>query len=498
MNAPGVPPVMPNLGFQHTYVTLSDMLYAPAVPQQAANPRLIAFNDALAHLLGLSVEALKSVAAEVFSGNSLPPDAQPLALAYAGHQFGHFVPQLGDGRAILLGEVLCQDGLRRDVQLKGAGRTVFSRGGDGRAALGPVLREYLVSEAVHALGIPTTRSLAAVATGEPVYREDELPGAVLTRVAASHVRVGTFQYVATRGDVAALLQLTTYVLNRHYGDAADAPTPAAALLAAVIDRQAQLVARWMHIGFIHGVMNTDNMSIAGETIDYGPCAFMDHYDPQTVFSFIDRHGRYAFGNQPTIAQWNLARLAEALLPLIDEDPAQAIPQATELVQTFSERFQHYWLTGMRQKLGLTTPDPADLALVQELLDAMHGAEADYTLTFRRLGDAHAHASPPEAVLALFAAAPDALQAWWPRWQVRLAQEPAENPETRRAAMHAVNPAMIPRNHLVEAALAAAFNGDETPFWQLFTALQDPYTEPPQAHYTEVPPRVCGYNTFCGT
>lgn len=497
MNAPVVPPAVPGMSFEHTYATLPNTFYAPATPQTATSPRLIAFNESLASLLGLPVNALKPVAAAVFSGTALPPDAHPIALAYAGHQFGHFVPQLGDGRAILLGEVVGQDGIRRDVQLKGAGRTVFSRGGDGRAALGPVLREYLVSEAMHALGIPTTRSLAAVATGEPVYREDELPGAVLTRVAASHIRVGTFQYFAARGDVDALQQLTAYVINRHYPDAHDAPVPALALLAAVVDRQAQLVARWLQVGFIHGVMNTDNMSIAGETIDYGPCAFMDRYDPQTVFSFIDRHGRYAFGNQPTIAQWNLARLAETLLPLIHEDPDHAIPQATEVVQTFTERFQHHWLTGMRQKLGLTTQDDADLALVQELLDAMQLAEADYTLTFRRLGDAHPLCDAPPEVLALFSSSPEPLQAWWPRWQARLAQEP-EAPDARRTAMHAVNPALIPRNHLVEATLAAAFDGDESPFWHLFNALQRPYEEPLNPHYTEVPPRVCGYNTFCGT
>ncbi|MFN8991098.1 MAG: protein adenylyltransferase SelO, partial [Betaproteobacteria bacterium] len=375
------------LGFQHSYRALPERFYAALAPTPVREPRLVAFNAPLARELGLDPGAVQPHAARIFSGNQLPPDASPLALAYAGHQFGHFVPQRGDGRAILLGELVDASGVRRDLQLKGAGRTPFSRGGDGRAALGPVLREYLVSEAMHALGIPTTRALAAVLTGEPVFRDDALPGAVLTRVAASHVRVGTFQYFAARGDTEGLRALADWVIARHYPEAAQADNPALALLAAVCERQAALVARWMMVGFVHGVMNTDNTTISGETIDYGPCAFMDAYHPETVFSSIDHQGRYAFANQPGIAQWNLTRLAECLLPLIEPDADRAVSLATEVIEAFAGRFQRHWTHGMRAKLGLATQEEGDAALASELLELLQGAQADYTLAFRRLCDA---------------------------------------------------------------------------------------------------------------
>jgi len=373
--------------FDNSYRRLPDRFHVRMPPAAVAEPRLIAFNRDLAEELGLDVPAIEPAAAAIFSGNALPAGAEPIAVAYAGHQFGSFVPQLGDGRAILLGEVIDRSGRRRDIQLKGSGRTPFSRRGDGRAALGPVLREYVVSEAMHALGIPTTRALAAVATGEPVYREEVLPGAVLTRVAASHIRVGTFQFFAARGDQDGVRTLADHVLARHYPELAEAERPYLALLAGVAERQARLVAHWMHVGFIHGVMNTDNMAVSGETIDYGPCAFMDAYDPQTVFSAIDHGGRYAFANQPNIALWNLARLAETLLPLIDPDPQAAIGQAREALGGFAERFEGFWLDGMRRKLGLATAEADDQALANGLLQAMAQGTADFTLTFRRLCDA---------------------------------------------------------------------------------------------------------------
>ena len=351
----------------------------------APKPRLIAFNDALASELGFNAQGREpDELAAVFAGNVAPPGAEPIAMAYAGHQFGSFVPQLGDGRAILLGEVLDRNGRRRDIQLKGAGKTPFSRGGDGRAALGPVLREYLVSEAMHALGIPTTRALAAVTTGQPVYRDRPLPGAVLTRIASSHIRVGTFEYFAARGDREAVERLADYVIDRHFPQARDAERPGLALLQAVAERQAQLIARWMHVGFIHGVMNTDNTALSGETIDFGPCAFMDGYDPATSFSAIDEFGRYAYVNQPAIAQWNLARFAETLLLLLDPDPDRAVELANEAISTFAERYQEHWLAGMRKKLGISGDEDGDLDLVRDLLQAMHGNAADFTLTFRRL------------------------------------------------------------------------------------------------------------------
>src|SRR5438132_10351269 len=356
--------------FEHSYSALAPRIYARVGPTPVANPQLVVFNRCLAKELGLDPDVIEREAAAMLSGNQLPDDSNPIAMAYAGHQFGNFVPQLGDGRAILLGELRGRDGVLRDLQLKGAGLTPFSRDGDGRAALGPMLREYLISEAMHALGIPTTRSLAVVTTGEQVFREDVLPGAVLTRVAASHIRVGTFQYFAARGDQDAVRELLDYVIARHYPEARDADVPALAVLKAVAQRQATLIADWMLVGFIHGVMNSDNMAISGETIDYGPCAFMDEYHPNTVFSSIDHSGRYAYGNQPAIAQWNLARLAEALLPLLDPDPEKAVALATEVLEEFPGRFGDYWLSGMRKKLGLQTREEGDAELVRALLDWM--------------------------------------------------------------------------------------------------------------------------------
>jgi serine/tyrosine/threonine adenylyltransferase len=477
--------------FDNAYARLPERMYARLEPAPVARPALVAFNHALARELGASGATPGADAlAAMFAGNVVPPGAEPLAMAYAGHQFGSFVPQLGDGRALLLGEVVDVHGRRRDIQLKGSGITPFSRGGDGRAALGPVLREYLVSEAMHALGIPTTRALAAVTTGEPVFRDAPLPGGVLTRVAASHVRIGTFQFFAVRRDVEAVRALADHVIARHYPAARAADAPYLALLEAVVDAQAALVARWLQVGFIHGVMNTDNMSISGETIDFGPCAFMDAYDPGTVFSSIDRRGRYAYANQPPIAQWNLARLAETLLPLVDPAPAQAIERVTPVVEGFAARFEQYWLDGMRRKLGLASAEPEDAALVQGLLDAMQAAGADFTLTFRRLADGAGPGVLPGA----------GLDAWLARWRARLARDP-QAPAERAAAMRAVNPAVIPRNHRVEEALAAAVQeGDFGPFERLRAILASPYEDEPEAAAFMAPPAEPepGYRTFCGT
>src|SRR6187399_3158414 len=375
---------MMRLGLQNTYSALPSRFYARVAPAPVKNPQLVVLNSRLAEELGLDPAVLEREGAAWFSGNTTPEDADPIALAYAGHQFGSFVPQLGDGRAILLGERVRRDGVRRDIQLKGSGRTPFSRNGDGRAALAPMLREYLISEAMHALGVPTTRSLAVVTTGEQVVREDLQPGAVLTRVAASHIRVGTFEYFAVRNDRDAVSQLLDYVITRHDRQARGADVPALAVLEAVAQRQAALIADWMSVGFIHGVMNTDNMAISGETIDYGPCAFMDHYDTHTVFSSIDHGGRYAYGNQPAIAQWNLARFAETLLPLIGPDIERAVQLATAVVKDFVPAFDALLLTRMRRKIGLASERESDVDLVSALLATMQSASADFTLTFRRL------------------------------------------------------------------------------------------------------------------
>ena len=485
--------------FNNSYARLPERFYARITPTPVSAPHLVRINRELACELGLDADWLASLeGVEVLAGKRVPEAADPIATAYAGHQFGSFVPQLGDGRAILLGEVIDRHGVRRDIQLKGSGRTPFSRLGDGRAPLGPVLREYLVSEAMAALGIPTTRALAAVTTGEPVLRETALPGAVLTRVAASHVRIGTFQFFAVRGDVEALRLLADHVIVRHYPEVADAKRPVLELLERVIKAQAELVAAWLLVGFIHGVMNTDNMSIAGETIDYGPCAFMDAYHPATVFSSIDHQGRYAYGNQPQIALWNLTRLAEALLPLLSDDREAAVAAANEALGAFPSLFETCFHAGLRRKLGLATAQEGDWALARDLLDLMAENRADFTLTFRRLSAA-AGSQHDDSVRPHFSAA-SAFDAWAERWRRRLAQESVD-PAARRAAMEAVNPAFIPRNHRVETVIRAAVErNDFGPFEELLTVLSEPYRDQPAfAHYAEGPQeheRV--HQTFCGT
>jgi serine/tyrosine/threonine adenylyltransferase len=484
--------------FDNTYARELDGFYVPWKATRVAQPTLVKFNRELAQELGLDAGALDSEeGARIFAGNETPEGAVPLAQAYAGHQFGGFVPQLGDGRALLLGEVIDRNGSRRDIQLKGSGRTPFSRAGDGRAALGPVLREYLIGEAMHALGIPTTRALAAVLTGEPVFRESALPGAVLTRVAASHIRVGTFQFFAARGEQANVRRLADYVIDRHYPELKGDENPYLRLLERVRDKQAALVASWMHVGFIHGVMNSDNMAISGETIDYGPCAFMDHYDPATVFSSIDTHGRYAYANQPRIAQWNLARFAETLLSLIDADRNRAIARATEVVQAFTDKYERYWLKGMREKLGLVSEDEADLNLAAGFLTAMEGKKADYTLAFRYLADAALGRDEP--IRALFAD-PSAYDLWSGHWRARLARE-AVAPLVRAQTMRRANPAFIPRNHRVEEALSAAVErADYASFETLLNILSRPFDDQPEfAAFAEPAPEGQGcYQTFCGT
>jgi uncharacterized protein YdiU (UPF0061 family) len=485
---------MPGFGFDNSYATLPERFWRRLDPTPVAAPRLLRLNTDLARTLGLDPDWLAGPdGLSVLAGNTVPPGAASIATAYAGHQFGQFQPQLGDGRAWLLGELVGPDGGRRDIQLKGAGRTPFSRGGDGRAALGPVLREYIVSEAMAALGIPTTRALAAVATGEPVAREAWLPGAILVRVAASHIRVGTFQFFAARRDTEALRLLADHVIARHYPEAADA----AALLSAVAARQGELVARWLLVGFIHGVMNTDNCSIAGETIDYGPCAFMDAYDPATVFSSIDHGGRYAYGRQPGIARWNLARLAETLLPLLDADETTAVGLAEAALAPFAERFNDTYAEGLRRKLGLASEQDGDAALCRDLLTHMAANGADFTNTFRLLSEAAAGDAADDALRAVF---PDrSYDPWAARWRARLTEE-AVSAEAIRARMRAENPAYIPRNHQVAAALAAAEAGDLAPFEALLDVLSKPFQERPGLERYTLPPqpeeRVL--QTFCGT
>jgi uncharacterized protein YdiU (UPF0061 family) len=486
--------------FDNSYAALPERFFAPVTPTPVPAPRLIRINESLAMQLGLDPESLRSPeGVEIFAGNRLPEGARPIATAYAGHQFGGFVPQLGDGRAILLGEVVDRDGLRRDIQLKGSGPTPFSRRGDGRAALGPVLREYVVSEAMAALGIPTTRALAAVTTGEKVVREEMLPGAVFTRVASSHIRVGTFQFFANRGDVEGVRILADHVIARHYPAAAEAEQPYRALLEAVVKGQGELIARWLLVGFIHGVMNTDNMSVACETIDYGPCAFLDQYDPAAVFSAIDRQGRYAYANQPTIGQWNLTRLAECLLPLLSEDGEEAVEEATEVLGTFGPIFEKAYQAGLRRKLGLLAEEETDLELARDLLELMRTNDADFTLTFRGLSEAAAEPGGEERVRSLFGDGAS-FDAWTERWRQRLTRETTDATE-RAIAMRAVNPAYIPRNHRIEAVIRAAVDrNDFGPFEELVSVLANPfqdqptfarYAEPPQAHETV-------HQTFCGT
>ncbi len=483
--------------FDNSYARLPEGFYSKAEPASVEAPKLLLFNEALADQLGIERDgATEEDLAQVFSGQRLPEGSRPLAQAYAGHQFGHFTPQLGDGRAILLGEVVNSQGQRFDVQLKGAGRTLFSRSGDGLAPIGPVLREYVVSEAMHSLGVPTTRALAAVATGAIVRRERPLPGAILTRVAASHLRVGTVQFFAARGDREALKTLVEYTLHRHYPDHPSDPTPAMALLKAACEQQAKLVAKWMALGFIHGVMNTDNMALSGETVDYGPCAFMDQYDPQTRFSAIDHGGRYAYGNQPIIAQWNLARLAEALLPAETEPDAKAAT-ARAIIEQYMPRYESLWLEGFNAKLGLAEVVEGDRERLEHLHTLMKVGTADFTQTFRGL----ARWLRTDNLTAL----PEGLRQqaelpfWLADWQRRLAQQGRAHTAVAQA-MDRVNPYVIPRNHKVEAALTAAEQGDLAPFEKLLAAVRSPYDEGPgQSEFSEpAPPAERVYQTFCGT
>jgi len=475
------------IAFDNSYARLPDRFHARLAPEPVREPRLIALNRPLAAELGIDADSLagpEGVAA--LAGNALPEGAEPIAQAYAGHQFGGFVPQLGDGRAILLGEVIDRQGRRRDLQLKGSGRTPFSRMGDGRAWLGPVLREYLVSEAMHALGVPTTRALAAVATGEWVFREDRLPGAVLTRVASSHIRVGTFQFFAARRDTDALRLLFEHTRDRHYPGA---ETPMA-LLRAVMAAQAALVAQWMGLGFVHGVMNTDNTHVGGETIDYGPCAFVDAYHPETVFSSIDQYGRYAYANQPQIAVWNLAQFASCLLPLMGEDMNAAIEEASAAVNEFPDLYAAEWLARFRAKIGLVEAREGDGALIETLLGRMAAQGADFTRTFRGLVRGTARDEFREG---------DAWDAWARDWAARLAAEGRTVAEAQASAT-AANPARIPRNHRVEEVIRAAVAGDLGPFERLQAALTEPYADDPAHTALEAAPkpeeRVRA--TFCGT
>lgn len=476
----------------NSYARLTGKFFTRLSPTPVRSPSLVVLNEALADSLGFNAAELKSADnVAVLAGNRLPEGAQPLAQAYAAHQFGHFT-MLGDGRALLLGEQITPQGERVDIQLKGSGRTPYSRGGDGRAALGPMLREYIISEAMHGLGIPTTRSLAVVTTGEAVLRQTELPGAILTRVAASHIRVGTFQYAANWGTVEDIKTLADYTLQRHYPDIGPAPDCYLELLKAVVRRQAALIAKWQLTGFIHGVMNTDNMAISGETIDYGPCAFMDVYDPLTVFSSIDRQGRYAYANQPPIAAWNLARFADALLPLLHRDEAQALRLAEGVITGFQELYQSIWLAGMRAKLGLFHEEAADETLVANLLTMMEKYRADYTNTFRLL-TLGMHEDAGMMQTADFAH-------WRDSWRARLGRQ--QQPEDKwRQLMKDNNPAVIPRNHRVEEALASAVEyADYSVMNRLLAVLAKPYAyTPEQAEYTALPvPSTVPYQTFCGT
>ncbi len=484
--------------FDNSFHRELEGLYTPWEAEPAPAPELLALNESLAAELGVDAAALRAPeGVDLLVGNARPDGTSPVAQAYAGHQFGGYSPRLGDGRALLLGEVLDVDGRRRDLHLKGSGRTPYARGGDGKAAVGPMLREYAIGEAMHALGIPTTRALAVVATGGQVVRETLLPGAVLVRVAASHVRVGTFQYAAVNGGPQLVKRLADHAIARHHPAAREADNPYLAFLDAVIDAQASLIARWMHVGFIHGVMNTDNMTISGETIDYGPCAFMDAFDPATVFSSIDYGGRYAYGNQPPIALWNLARLAETLLALLDADTDAAIAAAEGRLASFGDRYHGYWRQGMRAKLGLAGSQADDVALIDDGLALLHAQQVDFTSFFRALSSlARGRAEPARSLFG----EPAAFDAWSERWIARLSSQGSE-PGAVADAMDRVNPIYIPRNHHVEEALKAATAGDMAPFERLLDVLVRPFDERPglEVYAAPAPASFCeGYNTFCGT
>lgn len=478
--------------FDNSYTRLPKRLFSEQHPIAVSSPRLKILNEQLAAELGLDAHVLKGEeGTAIFAGNTIPDGAEPIAQAYAGHQFGSFT-MLGDGRAILLGEHVLATGERFDIQLKGSGVTPFSRGGDGRATLGPMLREYIISEAMHALDIPTTRSLAVVTTGEEVAREAWLPGAILTRVASSHLRVGTFEFVANWGTEAELRALADYAIRRHYPQAEDVEHRYLSLLEHVIERQAELVAKWQLVGFIHGVMNTDNMTISGETIDYGPCAFMDRYDPKTVFSSIDVRGRYAYRNQPHFAGWNLARFAEALIPILHDDEAEAVNIAQQAISTFIPSFQRHMMAGYRSKLGLFSAEDSDEALINDLLHVMETYRADYTNTFRALTLQRFDDSD------LFTS--DEFKQWYQAWHNRLKQQ-RQALESAYEMMMQHNPSVIPRNHRVEEALAAAVDdGDMSVFKQLLDIVSDPYAYSPEQEEYATPPRETSvpYQTFCGT
>ena len=487
--------------FMNTYVKLGEDFYAGTAPVPVPDPELIIFNHALGDELGLADTCLATLDnAAIYAGNIVPEGAEPVAMAYSGHQFGHFNPQLGDGRALLLGQIKSPDGTLRDIHLKGTGQTRYSRNGDGRAALGPVLREYLVSEAMAKLGVPTTRALAAVTTGEDVAREQLLPGGIITRLATSFVRVGTFELFASRGNLEAVTRLADYVIKHNYPACLDAPNPYLALLEAIIDRQAALIAQWMQLGFIHGVMNTDNMSIAGETIDYGPCAFMDHYAHDRVYSSIDRHGRYAYNNQPSIGLWNLTRLAETLVPLLADSTDAGIEAAKAVLHAYKQRYEDYWLDGMRQKLGLMTPHDEDKSLIEALLDCMAANRADFTLTFYYLSQLAGESTDQENDIHDLFDDPGQFDGWAKQWRARLHRDNSDA-ATRQSRMCAVNPLYIPRNHQIEAAIRAAEdNADFSTFHELHAVLQNPFEQ--QQHkdaYTLPPePHEVVQQTFCGT
>jgi serine/tyrosine/threonine adenylyltransferase len=489
---------IPQFNFDNSFASTLEGFFVPCEAAPAPSPRLLQLNHGLAAELGLDADMLDTaLGAEIFSGNLVPDGAVPLAQVYAGHQFGGFSPQLGDGRALLLGEIVDTNQHRRDIQLKGSGRTPFSRNGDGKAALGPILREYLMGEAMHALSIPTTRALAAVTTGDFVQRETPLPAAVLTRVAASHLRVGTFEFFAAREETDKVKQLADYAIARHYPEALSAENPYLAFFKAVANAQAALIAGWMNVGFIHGVMNTDNMTISGETIDYGPCAFMDAYAPGTVFSSIDMQGRYAYANQPSIGQWNLTRLAETLILLVDPDIDQAKDLLTDAINAFPVIYDNYWLKGMRAKIGLTTEEDSDRDLVNGLLAVMEQAGADYTLVFRRLS--HSLLGDEIIVETLFGDSDD-FKVWSSQWRTRLQKETI-SPEGRAESMDRVNPIYIPRNHKVEEALTAAVeHEDMTAFSTLLDLLSHPFDEDEkkEAFTSPAPANPVPYQTFCGT
>ncbi len=500
---------MKPIPFNNHYIRLGRDFSIETRPEPVKNPQLIKFNHPLAYELGISETELNPTdrlanCTAIFAGNLIPEGAEPVAMAYAGHQFGHFNPQLGDGRAILLGEITTANG-HYDMQLKGSGHTHFSRGGDGRAALGPILREYLLSEAMAKLGVPTTRALAVVTTGERVARQQLLPGGIITRISKSFVRVGSFQYFSAKGDIKAIRTLADFVIERNYPAAKTEANPYTALLKSVIERQAALIARWMQLGFIHGVMNTDNMSIAGETIDYGPCAFMDYYNHDQVYSSIDRDGRYAYASQPSIGLWNLTRLAESLLPLLAENTEAAVKIAQDILKDYISLYQQNWLTGMRDKLGLSTPQSEDKALIEQLLDIMATSKADFTLSFYYLSQLKMNSTEEDSTIHSLFSGSEKIKHWLLKWRERLIKEsPSKeslNDKARQIKMRAVNPLYIPRNHQIEAAIRAAEDADDfSVFHDLHEVLQTPYEQQPGKDIYMHPPRENEIvrQTFCGT